>query len=94
MNKKIHFFLKLPITLIEKKEAGYKEFFLETNIPNINSILEKLSHINNPKIRELINEDRLNKDYFIFINGRFTNDLFTEIHDNDHILITPIVSGG
>jgi len=94
MIRKIHFFLKLPITLIERKEAGYKEFFLEINIPNINSILEKLSHIYNPKIRELINEDKLNKDYLIFINGRFTNDLFTEIHDNDRILIIPIVTGG
>jgi len=94
MIRKIHFFLKLPITLIEKKEAGYKEYFLEINIPNINSILEKLSHIYNPKIRELINKDKLNKNYLIFINGRFTNDLFAEVHDNDHILIISIVAGG
>lgn len=94
MIRKIHFFLKLPITLIKKKEAGYKEFFLEIDIPNINSILKKLSNLNNPKIKELINEDKLNKGYLIFINGRFTNDLFAEIHDNDHILIIPIVTGG
>ena len=94
MIRKIHFFLKLPITLIEKKEAGYKEFFLEINIPNINSILEKLSNLYNPKIKELINEDKLNKGYLIFINGSFTNDLFAEVHDNDHILIIPIVTGG
>jgi len=94
MIRKIHFFLKLPITLIEKKEAGYKEYFLEINIPDINSILEKLSNIYNPKIRELSNEGKLNKGYLIFINGHFTNDLFTEIRDNDHILIIPIVTGG
>jgi len=94
MIRKIHFFLKLPITLIEKKEAGYKEYFLEINIPNINSILEKLSNLYNPKIKELINEDKLNKGYLIFINGSFTNDLFAEVHDNDHILIIPIVTGG
>jgi len=94
MIRKIHFFLKLPITLIEKKEAGYKEFFVEINIPNINSILEKLSNLYNPKIKELINEDKLNKGYLIFINGSFTNDLFAEVHDNDHILIIPIVTGG
>jgi len=94
MIRKIHFFLKLPIKLIQKKEAGYKEFFLEINNPNINSILEKLSNIYNPKIRELINEDKLSKNYLIFVNGRFINDLFTEIHDKDHILIIPIVTGG
>lgn len=94
MIRKIHFFLKLPITLIGKKEAGYKEFFLEINIPNINSILEKLSSLYNPKIKKLIDEDKLNKGYLIFINGHFTNDLFVEIHDNDHILIIPIVTGG
>jgi molybdopterin converting factor small subunit len=94
MIKKIHFFLKLPVTLIEKKEAGYKEYFLEINIPDINSILEKLSNIYNPKIRGLSNEGKLNKGYLIFVNGRFTNDLLTEIHDNDHILIIPIVTGG
>jgi len=85
MIRKIHFFLKLPITLIEKKEAGYKEYFMEINFPDINSILEKLSNIYNPKIKELINEGKLNKDYLIFINGCFTNGLFTEIHDNDRI---------
>ena len=94
MVRKIHFFLKLPITLIEKKEAGYKEFFLEIKTSNINPILKKLSHIYNPKIKELIKGNRLNKNYLLFINGCFTNDLLTEIHDNDHILIIPIVTGG
>ena len=94
MVRKIHFFLKLPVTLIEKKESGYKEYFLEINIPYIRSILEKLSNIYNPKIKELITKEKLNKDYLIFVNGRFTNDLLTEIHDNDHILIIPIVTGG
>jgi len=94
MIRKIHFFLKLPITLIERKEAGYKEFFLETSIPNINSILKKLSHVYNPKIKELIKGNRLNKNYLLFINGCFTNDLSTEICYNDYILIIPIVAGG
>ncbi len=94
MVKKINFFLKLPITLTKKNEAGYKEFFLEINIPNINSILEKLSNIYNPKIKELIKEDKLNKNYLLFLNGCFTNDLSAEIHDNDRILIIPIVTGG
>jgi molybdopterin converting factor small subunit len=94
MIRKIHFFLKLPITLTEKNEAGYKEFFLESKASNINSVLKKLSHIYNPKIRELIKGNRLNKNYLLFINGCFTNDLSTEIHDNDCILIIPMVTGG
>ena len=48
----------------------------------------------NPKIKEMINENRLNKDYSIFINGRFTDDLSTEIRNNDYILIIYTVTGG
>lgn len=94
MVKKNKLFLKLPITLTEKNEAGYKEFFLESKTSNINSVLKKLSHIYSPKIKELIKGDKLNKNYLLFINGCFTNDLSTEIRDNDCILIIPIVTGG
>lgn len=94
MVKKINFFLKLPIILTKKNKAGYKEFFLEIKTSNINSILKKLSHVYNPKIKELIKGNRLNKNYLLFINGCFTNDLLTEVRDNDYILIITIVAGG